>query len=163
MRQVRDMDKDKTIRLVSDNTKQPSRDLTAKQIRFLEHIVYAGDSIIDAYINSGYGKNSKRDTMYANASRLFNNSKVLAKYDSMIQAKGQAELDADTQTKRYVEKNLRDIIDNSKNDSSRVSALKSLGETIGMFQKVVINEDKNLSAQELENQLEQKLLSLFKK
>jgi hypothetical protein len=81
----------------------------------------------------------------------------------MIQAKGQAELDADTQTKRYVEKNLRDIIDNSKNDSSRVSALKSLGETIGMFQKVVINEDKNLSAQELETQLEQKLLSLFKK
>lgn len=58
--------------------------LTAKQEKFVQGLV-SGLSQRQAYIEAGYATKGKSDTTIdANASRLFKNSKVLARYNELM-------------------------------------------------------------------------------
>ena len=135
---------------------KPQNNLTAKQERFAQLVAEGSRSYSQAYRDSGYSvDNMKPKSVNELASRLL--VKVRWRVDE-IRDKNIALSERKEETlKTYIENKLMEIVENSDQDSAKVSSLALLGRSIAMFSDKVIEETKDESIYELEKKLKDKL------
>ena len=135
---------------------KPQNNLTAKQERFAQLVAQGSMSYSQAYRESGYSvENMKAKSVNELASRLV--VKVRSRIDE-IREKNIALSERKEETlKNYIENKLMEIVENSDQDSAKVSSLALLGRSIAMFSDKVIEETQDESIHELEKKLKDKL------
>ena len=135
---------------------KPQNNLTAKQERFAQLVAQGSMSYSQAYRESGYSvENMKAKSVNELASRLV--VKVRSRIDE-IREKNIALSERKEETlKTYIENKLMEIVENSDQDSAKVSSLALLGRSIAMFSDKVIEETQDESIYELEKKLKDKL------
>ena len=135
---------------------KPENNLTAKQERFAQLVAQGSMSYSQAYRESGYSvENMKPKSVNELASRLL--VKVRWRVDE-IRDKNIALSERKEETlKNYIENKLMEIVENSDQDSAKVSSLALLGRSIAMFSDKVIEETQDESIYELEKKLKDKL------
>ena len=135
---------------------KPENNLTAKQERFAQLVAQGSMSYSQAYRESGYSvENMKAKSVNELASRLV--VKVRSRIDE-IREKNIALSERKEETlKTYIENKLMEIVENSDQDSAKVSSLALLGRSIAMFSDKVIEETQDESIYELEKKLKDKL------
>ena len=135
---------------------KPQNNLTAKQERFAQLVAQGSMSYSQAYRESGYSvENMKAKSVNELASRLV--VKVRSRIDE-IREKNIALSERKEETlKTYIENKLMEIVENSDQDSAKVSSLALLGRSIAMFSDKVIEETQDESIHELEKKLKDKL------
>jgi len=135
---------------------KPENNLTAKQERFAQLVAEGSRSYSQAYRDSGYSVDRmKAKSVNELASRLV--VKVRSRIDE-IREKNIALSERKEETlKTYIENKLMEIVENSDQDSAKVSSLALLGRSIAMFSDKVIEETQDESIYELEKKLKDKL------
>ena len=92
--------------------------LTAKQEKFVQELV-AGKTQRQAYLSAGYSGNSSNKTIDENASRIFNDSKVKARYEYLY---NKVIKNAENKIQWSFEKSMQkllDLIDNAEKTEGR--------------------------------------------
>ena len=135
---------------------KPENNLTAKQERFAQLVAEGQYSYSKCYELAGYAiSNMKRKSCNELSSRLV--VKLRSRIDE-IRDKNIALSERKEETlKTYIENKLMEIVENSDQDSAKVSSLALLGRSIAMFSDKVIEETQDESIYELEKKLKDKL------
>ena len=135
---------------------KPEKGLTAKQERFAQLVAQGQYSYSKCYELAGYAiSNMKRKSCNELSSRLV--VKLRSRIDE-IRDKNIALSERKEETlKTYIENKLMEIVENSDQDSAKVSSLALLGRSIAMFSDKVIEETQDESIYELEKKLKDKL------
>jgi DNA-binding ferritin-like protein (Dps family) len=135
---------------------KPQNNLTAKQERFSQLVAQGSMSYSQAYRESGYSvENMKAKSVNELASRLL--VKVRWRVDEIISSNIALSERKEETLKTYIENKLMEIVENSDQDSAKVSSLALLGRSIAMFSDKVIEETQDESIYELEKKLKDKL------
>ncbi len=135
---------------------KPENNLTAKQERFAQLVAQGSMSYSQAYRESGYSvENMKAKSVNELASRLL--VKVRWRVDEIISSNIALSERKEETLKNYIENKLMEIVENSDQDSAKVSSLALLGRSIAMFSDKVIEETQDESIYELEKKLKDKL------
>ena len=135
---------------------KPQNNLTAKQERFAQLVAEGSRSYSQAYRDSGYSvDNMKPKSVNELASRLL--VKVRWRVDEIISSNIALSERKEETLKTYIENKLMEIVENSDQDSAKVSSLALLGRSIAMFSDKVIEETQDESIYELEKKLKDKL------
>ena len=135
---------------------KPQNNLTAKQERFAQLVAQGSMSYSQAYRESGYSvENMKAKSVNELASRLL--VKVRWRVDEIISSNIALSERKEETLKNYIENKLMEIVENSDQDSAKVSSLALLGRSIAMFSDKVIEETQDESIYELEKKLKDKL------
>ena len=135
---------------------KPENNLTAKQERFAQLVAQGSMSYSQAYRESGYSvENMKAKSVNELASRLL--VKVRWRVDQIRDQKIALSERKEETLKTYIENKLMEIVENSDQDSAKVSSLALLGRSIAMFSDKVIEETQDESIYELEKKLKDKL------
>ena len=135
---------------------KPQNNLTAKQERFAQLVAQGSMSYSQAYRESGYSvENMKPKSVNELASRLL--VKVRWRVDEIISSNIALSERKEETLKTYIENKLMEIVENSDQDSAKVSSLALLGRSIAMFSDKVIEETQDESIHELEKKLKDKL------
>ena len=135
---------------------KPQNNLTAKQERFAQLVAQGSMSYSQAYRESGYSvENMKAKSVNELASRLL--VKVRWRVDEIISSNIALSERKEETLKTYIENKLMEIVENSDQDSAKVSSLALLGRSIAMFSDKVIEETQDESIYELEKKLKDKL------
>ena len=135
---------------------KPENNLTAKQERFAQLVAEGSRSYSQAYRDSGYSvDNMKAKSVNELSSRLL--VKVRWRVDEIISSHIALSERKEETLKNYIENKLMEIVENSDQDSAKVSSLALLGRSIAMFSDKVIEETQDESIYELEKKLKDKL------
>jgi len=170
----KDKGKKPDLKLVSGKTeitkitKAKDQPLTSKQLEFAE-LIASGFTKSDAFRKAyDVSPDTKEKSVHEMASKTFNNVKVMGRIKAIQHQKAEdlrmLGIKQQTFIMRALEKEATDIENNS---ASRIRALELMGKAhmVGLFtDKVEIkSENINMSAEELEDQLKEKLQKLLGK
>ena len=168
----KDKNKKPDLKLVSDKvkiTKIPKakeQPLTANQLEFAQLIadgVTKADAFRKAYDVS---PDTKEKSIHEMASKTFNNVKVISRVKAIQHQKAEDQRMLGIKQAEFIMKRLeQEATDMENNSASRIRALELMGKThmVGLFaDKLEIkSENINMTADELEDQLKDKLQKLL--
>jgi len=171
---AKDKNKDKkpNLKLVSDKvkiTKIPKakdQPLTNKQLEFAQ-LVADGFTKADAFRKAyDVSPDTKEKSIHEMASKTFNNVKVISRIKAIQHQKAEDQRMLGIKQSEFIMKQLeKEATDMDNNSASRIRALELMGKThmVGLFaDKLEIkSENINMTADELEDQLKDKLQKLL--
>ena len=137
--------------------------LTPKQQEFVNCIL-KGMNQSDAYRSSYDCENSTDGTVWANASRLFANSKVAARIDRGRKRLEQQSLHSAASLREHVIKSLYKLSVDADTEANQLKALQLLGQTAlvqSFLSKTELTNIEQLSEEEVTEQLQAKLEQAF--
>tara|TARA_R100000329_G_scaffold148206_1_gene136766 strand:- start:42 stop:569 length:528 start_codon:yes stop_codon:yes gene_type:complete len=171
---AKDKNKDKkpNLKLVSDKvkiTKIPKakdQPLTSKQLEFAQ-LVADGFTKADAFRKAyDVSPDTKEKSIHEMASKTFNNVKVISRIKAIQHQKAEDQRMLGIKQSEFIMKQLeKEAMNMDNNSASRIRALELMGKThmVGLFaDKLEIkSENINMTADELEDQLKDKLQKLL--
>ena len=168
----KDKNKKPDLKLVSDKvkiTKIPKakdQPLTSKQLEFAQ-LVADGFTKADAFRKAyDVSPDTKEKSIHEMASKTFNNVKVISRVKAIQHQKAEDQRMLGIKQAEFIMKQLeKEATDMDNNSASRIRALELMGKThmVGLFaDKLEIkSENINMTADELEDQLKDKLQKLL--
>ena len=168
----KDKNKKPDLKLVSDKvkiTKIPKakdQPLTSKQLEFAE-LIASGFTKAEAFRKAyDVSPDTKEKSIHEMASKTFNNVKVISRVKAIQHQKAEDQRMLGIKQAEFIMKQLeKEATDMDNNSASRIRALELMGKThmVGLFaDKLEIkSENINLTADELEDQLKDKLQKLL--
>ena len=165
-------DKKPDLKLVSGKTeitkvvKSKEQPLTAKQLQFCE-LICDGYTKADAFRKTyDVGADTKEKSIHEMASKTFNNIKVVSRIKAIQHQRAEDQRMLAIKRSEFIMKQLeKEAMDMDNNSSSRIRALELMGKSseVALFtDKVEIkSENINLTADELQDQLKDKLQKLL--
>ena len=168
----KDKNKKPDLKLVSDKvkiTKIPKakeQPLTAKQLEFAE-LIASGFTKAEAFRKAyDVSPDTKEKSIHEMASKTFNNVKVISRVKAIQHQKAEDQRMLGIKQAEFIMKRLeQEATDMENNSASRIRALELMGKThmVGLFaDKLEIkSENINMTADELEDQLKDKLQKLL--
>ena len=171
---AKDKNKDKkpNLKLVSDKvkiTKIPKakdQPLTSKQLEFAQ-LIADGFTKAEAFRKAyDVSPDTKEKSIHEMASKTFNNVKVISRVKAIQHQKAEDQRMLGIKQAEFIMKRLeQEATDMENNSASRIRALELMGKThmVGLFaDKLEIkSENINMTADELEDQLKDKLQKLL--
>jgi len=171
---AKDKNKDKkpNLKLVSGKTeitkvtKAKEQPLTAKQLEFAQ-LIADGFTKADAFRKAyDVSPDTKDKSVHEMASKTFANTKVLSRIKAIQHQKAEDQRMLAIKRSEFIMKQLeKEAMDLDNNSASRIRALELMGKThmVGLFaDKLEIkSENINMTADELEDQLKDKLQKLL--
>ena len=170
----KDKNKKPDLKLVSDKvkiTKIPKakdQPLTSKQLEFAQ-LIADGFTKAEAFRKAyDVSPDTKEKSIHEMASKTFNNIKVMGRIKALQHQKAEDQRMLGIKQAEFIMKQLeKEATDMDNNSASRIRALELMGKThmVGLFaDKLEIkSENINLTADELEDQLKDKLQKLLGK
>ena len=168
----KDKNKKPDLKLVSDKvkiTKIPKakdQPLTSKQLEFAQ-LIADGFTKAEAFRKAyDVSPDTKEKSIHEMASKTFNNVKVISRVKAIQHQKAEDQRMLGIKQAEFIMKRLeQEATDMENNSASRIRALELMGKThmVGLFaDKLEIkSENINLTADELEDQLKDKLQKLL--
>ena len=168
----KDKNKKPDLKLVSDKvkiTKIPKakdQPLTSKQLEFAQ-LVADGFTKADAFRKAyDVSPDTKEKSIHEMASKTFNNVKVISRIKAIQHQKAEDQRMLGIKQSEFIMKQLeKEAMNMDNNSASRIRALELMGKThmVGLFaDKLEIkSENINMTADELEDQLKDKLQKLL--
>ena len=168
----KDKNKKPDLKLVSDKvkiTKIPKakdQPLTSKQLEFAE-LIASGFTKAEAFRKAyDVSPDTKEKSIHEMASKTFNNVKVISRVKAIQHQKAEDQRMLGIKQAEFIMKRLeQEATDMENNSASRIRALELMGKThmVGLFaDKLEIkSENINMTADELEDQLKDKLQKLL--
>lgn len=168
----KDKGKKPDLKLVSGKTeitkitKAKDQPLTSKQLEFAE-LIASGFTKSDAFRKAyDVSPDTKEKSVHEMASKTFNNVKVMGRIKAIQQQKADDIRMLGIKQQTFIMRSLeKEATDMENNSASRIRALELMGKAhmVGLFtDKVEIkSENINMSAEELEDQLKEKLQKLL--
>tara|TARA_R100000005_G_C4983169_1_gene192294 strand:+ start:237 stop:761 length:525 start_codon:yes stop_codon:yes gene_type:complete len=168
----KDKNKKPDLKLVSDKvkiTKIPKakdQPLTAKQLEFAQ-LIADGFTKAEAFRKAyDVSPDTKEKSIHEMASKTFNNVKVISRVKAIQHQKAEDQRMLGIKQAEFIMKRLeQEATDMDNNSASRIRALELMGKThmVGLFaDKLEIkSENINMTADELEDQLKDKLQKLL--
>lgn len=168
----KDKNKKPDLKLVSDKvkiTKIPKakdQPLTNKQLEFAQ-LIADGFTKADAFRKAyDVSPDTKEKSIHEMASKTFNNIKVMGRIKALQHQKAEDQRMLGIKQSEFIMKQLeKEATDMDNNSASRIRALELMGKThmVGLFaDKLEIkSENINMTADELEDQLKDKLQKLL--
>ena len=168
----KDKNKKPDLKLVSDKvkiTKIPKakdQPLTTKQLEFAQ-LIADGFTKADAFRKAyDVSPDTKEKSIHEMASKTFNNIKVMGRIKALQHQKAEDQRMLGIKQAEFIMKQLeKEATDMDNNSASRIRALELMGKThmVGLFaDKLEIkSENINMTADELEDQLKDKLQKLL--
>ena len=168
----KDKNKKPDLKLVSDKvkitkvTKAKEQPLTAKQLEFAQ-LIADGFTKADAFRKAyDVSPDTKEKSIHEMASKTFNNIKVMGRIKALQHQKAEDQRMLGIKTQEFLMRALEKEATNMDNNSaSRIRALELMGKAhmVGLFaDKLEIkSENINMTADELEDQLKDKLQKLL--
>ena len=168
----KDKNKKPDLKLVSDKvkiTKIPKakdQPLTSKQLEFAQ-LIADGFTKAEAFRKAyDVSPDTKEKSIHEMASKTFNNVKVISRVKAIQQQKAEDQRMLGIKQAEFIMKRLeQEATDMENNSASRIRALELMGKThmVGLFaDKLEIkSENINMTADELEDQLKDKLQKLL--
>jgi len=168
----KDKNKKPNLKLVSDKvkitkvTKAKEQPLTAKQLEFAQ-LIADGFTKADAFRKAyDVSPDTKEKSIHEMASKTFNNVKVISRVKAIQHQKAEDQRMLGIKQAEFIMKQLeKEATDMDNNSASRIRALELMGKThmVGLFaDKLEIkSENINMTADELEDQLKDKLQKLL--
>ena len=168
----KDKNKKPDLKLVSDKvkiTKIPKakeQPLTAKQLEFAE-LIASGFTKAEAFRKAyDVSPDTKDKSVHEMASKTFANAKVISRIKAIQHQKAEDQRMLGIKQAEFIMKRLeQEATDMENNSASRIRALELMGKThmVGLFaDKLEIkSENINMTADELEDQLKDKLQKLL--
>ena len=168
----KDKNKKPDLKLVSDKvkiTKIPKakdQPLTSKQLEFAQ-LVADGFTKADAFRKAyDVSPDTKEKSIHEMASKTFNNVKVMGRIKAIQHQRAEDQRMLAIKRSEFIMKQLeKEAMDLDNNSASRIRALELMGKThmVGLFaDKLEIkSENINMTADELEDQLKDKLQKLL--
>ena len=168
----KDKNKKPDLKLVSDKvkiTKIPKakdQPLTSKQLEFAQ-LIADGFTKAEAFrIAYDVSPDTKEKSIHEMASKTFNNVKVISRVKAIQHQKAEDQRMLGIKQAEFIMKRLeQEATDMENNSASRIRALELMGKThmVGLFaDKLEIkSENINMTADELEDQLKDKLQKLL--
>lgn len=168
----KDKNKKPDLKLVSDKvkiTKIPKakdQPLTSKQLEFAE-LIASGFTKAEAFRKAyDVSPDTKEKSIHEMASKTFNNVKVISRVKAIQHQKAEDQRMLGIKTQEFLMRSLEKEATNMDNNSaSRIRALELMGKAhmVGLFaDKIEIkSENINMTADELEDQLKDKLQKLL--
>jgi hypothetical protein len=165
-------DKKPNLKLVSDKKeitkiiKSKEQPLTQKQLNFCE-LICDGYTKADAFRKAyDVGADTKDKSIHEMASKTFNNIKVMGRIKAIQNQRAEDKRMLAIKRSEFIMKQLeKEAMDLDNNSSSRIRALELMGKSaeVGLFvDKVEMkSENINMSAEELQDQLKEKLQKLI--
>jgi phage terminase small subunit len=140
--------------------KEPDK-LTGKQLAFVQAIL-KGENQSNAYRLAYSAENMSPQAIWTEAGRLFRHPAVSRRITSGRAAQERQALHTGASLRSHIERELFELSTNAESDQSRLRALELLGklEKVGAFTERVEQVNDNLSAEEIEAEL-QALLEAF--
>ena len=168
----KDKNKKPDLKLVSDKvkiTKIPKakdQPLTSKQLEFAE-LIASGFTKAEAFRKAyDVSPDTKEKSIHEMASKTFNNVKVISRVKAIQHQKAEDQRMLGIKQAEFIMKQLeKEAMNMDNNSASRIRALELMGKThmVGLFaDKLEIkSENINMTADELEDQLKDKLQKLL--
>ena len=168
----KDKNKKPDLKLVSDKvkiTKIPKakdQPLTSKQLEFAE-LIASGFTKAEAFRKAyDVSPDTKEKSIHEMASKTFNNVKVISRVKAIQHQKAEDQRMLGIKQAEFIMKKLeKEAMNMDNNSASRIRALELMGKThmVGLFaDKLEIkSENINMTADELEDQLKDKLQKLL--
>lgn len=168
----KDKNKKPNLKLVSDKvkitkvTKAKEQPLTAKQLEFAQ-LIADGFTKADAFRKAyDVSPDTKDKSVHEMASKTFANTKVLSRIKAIQHQKAEDQRMLAIKRSEFIMRALeKEATDMDNNSASRIRALELMGKThmVGLFaDKLEIkSENINMTADELEDQLKDKLQKLL--
>ena len=171
---TKDKNKDKkpNLKLVSGKTeitkvtKAKEQPLTAKQLEFAQ-LVADGFTKADAFRKAyDVSPDTKEKSVHEMASKTFNNIKVMGRIKAIQHQKAEDQRMLGIKQSEFIMRQLeKEAMNMDNNSASRIRALELMGKThmVGLFtDKVEVkSENINMTADELQDQLKDKLQKLL--
>lgn len=171
---TKDKNKDKkpNLKLVSGKTeitkvtKAKEQPLTAKQLEFAQ-LVADGFTKADAFRKAyDVSPDTKEKSIHEMASKTFNNIKVMGRIKAIQHQKAEDQRMLGIKQSEFIMRQLeKEAMNMDNNSASRIRALELMGKThmVGLFtDKVEVkSENINMTADELQDQLKEKLQKLI--
>ena len=171
---TKDKNKDKkpNLKLVSGKTeitkvtKAKEQPLTAKQLEFAQ-LVADGFTKADAFRKAyDVSPDTKEKSVHEMASKTFNNIKVMGRIKAIQHQKAEDQRMLGIKQTEFIMRQLeKEAMNMDNNSASRIRALELMGKThmVGLFtDKVEVkSENINMSSEELQDQLKDKLQKLL--
>jgi hypothetical protein len=152
----------KKDRRFKENKTGNKRTLTPKQSHFAR-CVAQGMSLADAY-REAYDTNAKPQTIYTSATALNKDPMIRDRIDKIIAAKDLAVVRNAVHDREKVRAFLRDMMETAEpKDSAKLRAAELLGKSSGLFIDHVSSVEKGDSAEEVKQQIIQKLEEVVSK
>ena len=135
--------------------------LTGKQLAFVQAIL-RGENQSDAYRQAYNAENMSAHAIWTEAGRLFRHPAVSRRITAGQAAQARQAVHTGASLRSHIERELFELSTNAESDQARLRALELLGklEKVGAFTERVEQVDDNLSAKEIEAEL-QALLEAF--
>ena len=168
----KDKGKKPDLKLVSGKTeitkliKSKEQPLTQKQLNFCE-LICDGYTKADAFRKAyDVGADTKEKSIHEMASKTFNNIKVVSRIKAIQHQRAEDQRMLAIKRSEFIMKQLeKEAMDLDNNSSSRIRALELMGKSnnVNLFtDKVEIkSENINMTAEELQDQLKEKLQKLI--
>ena len=145
------------LRVVRDTDR-----LTGKQEAFAQQVA-KGSVLSDAYREAYNAENMKDKTIWEEACKLAQHPKVSARIKAI-----QSDMETDRRMLRlrreeYVLRRLQEEAEGADTSSSKIRALELLGKTTGLFadKTIIENSDNDKTAEQLEDEIAERLASLI--
>jgi len=153
-------DRSSTSLQVIPGGKEPDK-LTGKQLAFVQAIL-KGENQSDAYRLAYNAENMSPQAIWTEAGRLFRHPGVSRRITAGRAAQARQAVHTGASLRSHIERELFELSTNAESDQARLRALELLGklEKVGAFTERVEQVDDNLSAKEIEAEL-QALLEAF--
>ena len=168
----KDKGKKPDLKLVSGKTeitkvvKSKDQPLTAKQLEFAQ-LIADGYTKADAFRKAyDVGVDTKDKSIHEMASKTFNNIKVMRRIKAIQNQRAEDQRMLAVKRSEFIMKQLeKEAMDLDNNSSSRIRALELMGKSaeVGLFvdKREMKSENINMTAEELQNQLKEKLQKLI--
>ena len=166
----KDKNKKPDLKLVSDKvkiTKIPKakdQPLTSKQLEFAQ-LIADGFTKAEAFRKAyDVSPDTKEKSIHEMASKTFNNVKVISRVKAIQHQKAEDQRMLGIKQAEFIMKRLeQEATDMENNSASRIRALELMGKThmVGLFADKLEIKSENMTADELEDQLKDKLQKLL--